>query len=126
MRHASLLAELLLAPAVAFPAIRRLLVSATGFPLLQAVAQLAALPAVPLPAEVPDAHVEWFLAEETHNLDEIDIFRTRHVAAGEADLDNGRRECEALSVAWLSTRLTTSTTARPLVQERPGTPPSPR
>jgi hypothetical protein len=126
MRHASLLAELLLAPAVAFPAVRRLLVSATGFPLLQAVAQLAALPAVPLPAEVSDAHVEWFLAEETHNLDEIDIFRTRHVAAGEAGLDNGRRECEALSVAWLSTRLTTSTTARPLVQERPGTPPSPR
>ena len=126
MRHASLFTELLLTLAVTFPAIRCLLIAATGFPLLQPVAQLATVRAVPLTPEVSEADVEPLLAEETNDLDEIDIVRTRHVAAGEADLDNGRRERETLSVAWLSTRFTTSTTARPLVQERPGTPPSPR
>jgi len=96
VRHAGAIPELLLSATVVPAALIRRLVLAASFAIAGLIAQLAALSlwAVAVPPIVPEADLERLAALKAGNLDEIDRTGTRH-AAGEADLDNERREWEA-------------------------------
>jgi hypothetical protein len=121
MRHAAV-AQGLLAAAMSLSSARRALIPPPCFALTGPVAQLLApAAAVALASVVTDAHVECLAALEASDLEEVELIRAGH-AAGEADLDNVRGKWDALSVTRPSFRLAAST-ARPLRQERPGTPP---
>jgi len=93
MRHA----EGLLPKPMTVAPLGRALVPTAGFAAPFSVSQLPAVRAIALPAIVAQADPENPAAPEAFDLEEIDRIRVRH-AAGEADLDKSRRECEALSV----------------------------
>jgi hypothetical protein len=121
MRHAAI-AQGLLAPTMSLSSVRCALIPPPCFARERPVAQPPApTAAVALASVVVDAHVECLAALEAGDLDEVELVRPGH-AAGEADLDKIRGECKALSVTRPSFRLAAST-ARPLRQGGPGTPP---
>lgn len=101
MRYLGALAKLLLAESLLLLGLFLGPVPLASLTIAGPVAQPSALPgrAVAVPPILPEADVEPPAAVRAGDLDEIDrtLLLSRHLA-GEADLDIGRREWEALSV----------------------------